>query len=199
VPVEKSNNSYTVPKPHLHIVMKDPDYYKEKRTVSPTIISVSEDNSEIKLDLCARKIYSLLFSNPGKEFKKSLVGVLTGYSHTSGGFNNAICNLNSNNLIIRGNNTLMVNPDNMREDLTNHINYDIKQWLSKLGACPRKIFDFLLSEPDKEFTKEEISEATGYQHSSGGFNNAICRLNSLSLITRTNGNIKINEYILSYL
>jgi hypothetical protein len=59
--------------------------------------------------------------------------------------------------------------------------------------------DFVLAEPNREFTMEEIGESTGYSFTSGGFKNAISRLNSLGLIRRTDSGIRINEEIIEFL
>ena len=48
---------------------------------------------------CARKIFKFLLGNAGAKFTKSELGVKTGYSAKSGGFNNAISFLKRNNLV----------------------------------------------------------------------------------------------------
>lgn len=156
---------------------------------------------EPQLDKCAKMIYSLLASNPTREFSKSLVGVLTGYSHTSGGFNNSCAKLNSLGLITRGNNTIKANPNDIKEELIDTSQaWDVKSWVDKLGKCPKEIFALIIDNPDEEFTKEEIGDKTGYSPSSGGFNNSIARLNSLGLIKRLpDSRIKLNEEILEFL
>ena len=48
--------------------------------------------------------------------------------------------------------------------------------------------------PNQEFTKEELAQATpsNYSFNSGSFGNAISRLNSIGLLKRNNGNIQLN-------
>ena len=50
----------------------------------------------------------------------------------------------------------------------------------------------------KEYTKEEIAELTtvSYSANSGGFNNAISRLNTLGVLQRNSGKIKLNPELL---
>lgn len=52
----------------------------------------------------------------------------------------------------------------------------------------RDKYDYLLVGKD--------GEITGYSHGSGGFNNAISKLNSLGLIEKDNSHIKLNQELL---
>ncbi|MCH8325883.1 MAG: ribonuclease E/G, partial [Bacteroidetes bacterium] len=74
---------------------------KEKVVTPPPIYGKSpvesikndSDNvidNDIEIGICAKKIYSFLYNNPEREFTKSQVGAVTGYSQKSGGFNNAL-------------------------------------------------------------------------------------------------------------
>lgn len=155
------------------------------------------------LGRCERSILSLLYNNPQREFTKTLLGVFTGYSHKSGGFNNAICRLNAQGLIRRAGKTICLNnqsKNSAAELLGDEINlyekFTVDNWARNLPKCESIIFQFLMQNPDSEFTKEEIGENTRYRAGSGGFNNALCRLNSLGLIVRQAGLIKLNGEIL---
>ena len=152
---------------------------------------------EITYGLCERKIYSFLYQNPDRTFSKIQIAVITGYSQKSGGFNNAISRLASTDLISRFNGKIRVNRLEQSVATEDIGEFSIDLWTSKLPRCEREIFIFLLNNGDNEFSKEEVAEQTGYSSSSGGFNNAISRLNSLGLITRENGTLKINEEILN--
>lgn len=164
-------------------------------------VSEVRDTEDVQLDRCARAIYSLLASNPDREFSKSLTGVLTGYSHRSGGFNNSISRLRSFNLIHKHGDTLKADSKVLRDDLIDTSqSWDVKSWINKLGKCPKEIFNVIVENPEQEFTKEELGEQTGYSSSSGGFNNAISRLNSLGLIIRgTEGRVRLNVEVLEWL
>ena len=178
--------------------LKPPTEIVEK----PTPVCRETDNLQL-LGKCERAIYSLLYNNPGREFSKQNVAIFTGYSHRSGGTNNAIYHLCSMKLINRVNKRLSINEDMMHEgsellgdDINLYEEFTIENWGSKLRKCERTIFKFLMDNPDQEFSKEEIGEQTGYSYNSGGFNNAIYRLNSLGLIKREGLMIKLNEEIL---
>jgi hypothetical protein len=155
------------------------------------------------LNLCERSILSLLYNNPGREFKKTIIGVFTGYSNKSGGFNNALSHLKAIGLIWRNNENIGLaaegnfQPENfLGKDVNLHEKFTIENWAQKLPRCESAIYQFLMDNAGQEFTKEDIGEHTGYQAGSGGFNNAISRLNSLGLIVRKDGWIRINPEIL---
>src|SRR3990167_3899171 len=60
-------------------------------------------------------------------------------------------------------------------------------WNAKLGACERKIYQYLWDRPNETIGREDLGAETGYSASSGGFNNALSRLNSIGLIRRASG------------
>lgn len=166
-------------------------------------LSTSVPQTDPQLNRCERSILSLLCNNPQRQFKKTNAALFTGYSHKSGGFNNAICHLNSLGLIQRSGGLIGIaeSRDGEAEELLGgdidlHEQFTVENWGQKLPKCERTIFQFLMQNPNGEFSKEGIGENTNYQSSSGGFNNAICRLNSLGLIKRNSGRIKLNSEIL---
>lgn len=155
------------------------------------------------LGRCERKILSLLWNNPDRQFKKTMVGLFTGYSHKSGGFNNAVCRLNAAGLINRVGGELQVSQEGLDQgrellgdDVDLHEQFTVDNWAQKLPKCAGLIFAFLMQNPDAEFSKEDVGEATGYSAGSGGFNNAICQLNTLGLIVRGQGTIRLNPEVL---
>ena len=176
-----------------------------KNTLSfhqPAHITNASDD-EIRLGRCERSILSLLYNNPEREFKKTMIGLFTGYSHKSGGFNNALSKLNALGLIWRNGKAIALLPKgeaDAREilgaDISMHEQFTIENWEQKLPRCSSKIFQLLMRNPNSEFSKAEIGEYTGYRSTSGGFNNAISQLNSLGLIIRQGGDIKLNHEIL---
>jgi hypothetical protein len=82
------------------------------------------------------------------------------------------------------------------DDVNLYEKFTVENWANNLPRCESAIFQFLMQNPDNDFSREEIGENTNYQSGSGGFNNAICRLNSLGLIVRQGGRIKLNTEIL---
>jgi hypothetical protein len=170
---------------------------------SPVAINrtINADNVSV-LNRCERSIYSLLYNNP-VAYKKTMIGLLAGYSHKSGGFNNALSHLSSLGLIKRQGQMVVVSDNGQQmasellgNDIFIHEQFTIQNWANKLPKCESAIFQFLMQHPDSEWSKEQLGEETGYQPGSGGFNNAISRLNSLCLIIRQNRSIKLNREIL---
>lgn len=150
---------------------------------------------EYNLNLCARKLYSLLYQYSERSFSKPQIGVFTGYSHKSGGFSNAISNLRQLGLIEGSGNSFKVkeiNPDAQEFDFSKEV------IISKLNKCEKEIYKVLLDNPYESYTKEDLAEATEthYSFKSGGFSNAISRLNTLGLIERNDGMIKLNPELL---
>ncbi len=174
------------------------------RPVQSKIVSTKIGNADSAVvGRCERSILSLLYNNPQREFKKTMIGLFTGYSHKSGGFNNALSRLNALGLIRRNGKTIALLSENEAEaceilgtDINLHEQFTIKNWAQKLPRCSSKIFLFLMENPSDEFSKAYIGENTGYQCNSGGFNNAISQLNSLGLIIKQGGSIKLNQEVL---
>lgn len=158
---------------------------------------ISNDiEDDTKLGLCPRKIYSFLFNNSDREFTKMQLGALTGYSPKSGGFNNAIYNLNAKGLITKQGNMISLGESNPEFATEATGEFSVELWMNKLAKCPKEIFKFLFENPGQEFSKEDLGEQTGYSPASGGFNNSIYKLSSLQLINRNGSMIKLNPEIL---
>lgn len=160
------------------------------------------DGIEKPLGRCSRAIYSYLAKDPSRIYSKTQVAVAVGYSQNSGGFNNSIYELSAINLLSRENGNLCITNHQIRQDLLVDVDTSLEKWLSKLGACSKKIFQFLLSkyanhQENLHYAKSEIVAATEYSETSGGFNNSIYELSALGLIERlSSGIIKINQEIL---
>ena len=135
-----------------------------------------------------------MYNHPERSFTKHHVGAFTGYSHKSGGFSNALSQLNNNGLIIKKGNSLQVG--RVDSEMAEEFDFSKESIMKNLGVCPKKIYQLLLDNPYQEYSKEEIGELTGYSHNSGGFSNAISKLNSLGLIEKDNSSIKLNQELL---
>lgn len=163
---------------------------------------IPEKSSDVeKLQKCPLAIINFLATYAGRDFTNAQIGIATGYSPGSGGFNNALSKLNSLSLIIRNAGRIKVNDQINYLDYTNDLenkSYSIDTFKSKLAKCEREVYEVLLSHPNKDFSKEQLAEATetGYSSGSGGFNNAISRLNTLELIHRSAGRIRLNPELL---
>lgn len=189
-------NTPLVPRPEY----KSPEFVKENPIIMPKQHKqefeelIGEDN-EIKLNLCARKIYSFLFENPEREFTKTQLSVMTGYSMKSSGFINALSQLNVAGMIKRDGNHIILGKE-MPEFANESVGeYRTDLILAKLGKCPRMIFKILLDNPLNEYSKEELAELTGYSTTSSGFINSLSKLSSMKLIQRVGSMIKLNEEI----
>lgn len=155
---------------------------------------VVKKDGDTSLGACERKILGFLKAKFEDNFTKIQVGAMTGYAHSSGGFNNAISRLSQLGFIERAMGRLKITPlgHEVAVDAPDHT---LQDWINKLGACEKKIYQHVLDNSHGVFTKENLAQATGYQAGSGGFNNAISRLNTLGLIERNNGWIKLNPEI----
>ncbi len=160
-----------------------------------SIEKVSDDiDNVIDLGPCPKKIYSFLYNHPERSFSRSHVGAFTGYSKKSGGFSNAIARLNSMGLIQKNGDTLQIKE--MDSNLAEEYDFSKEAIINNLGPCPTKIYQMLLDNPYEEISREEIAEQTGYSVSSGGFSNAVAKLNSLGLIEKNGSYIKLNQELL---
>ena len=153
-------------------------------------------NGENELGLCEKKLYSLLFQYPDRSFSKAQIGVFTGYSHKSGGFSNAISHLRQLGLIEGSGNDLKAS--RLDSSVAQEFDFSKEAIISKLSKCEKEIYNVLLENPNEEFTREDLALQTPAQYSanSGGFSNAISRMNTLGLIERSNGIIKLNPELL---
>lgn len=151
-----------------------------------------------KLGRCERAILKFLAMREGTSFSKVQIGAMTQYSPGSGGFNNALSKIAQSGLILRNGDNIQINPaavaqvrDILGDEYTRPDADARIGWLSKLGKCEREIFKFLNENEGEAFPKDTLGERTGYSPGSGGFNNAISRLNTLGLIQR-NGDSTIS-------
>ncbi len=163
---------------------------KRNLTVTPV------QDGEFNLSLCERKLYSLLCQYSERGFTKPQIGVFTGYRHGSGGFNNALSRLNQLGLITRNGGSIQASE--VRDELTGEFDFSKEAIISKLSKCENEIYNVLIENQEDSYSKEELAETTpsNYSPNSGGFNNAISRLNTLGLLERNGGLIKLNPEVL---
>ncbi len=154
-----------------------------------------EPKGDQSFGLCERRILGFLASKPDSFFSKAQVGAMSGYAHTSGGFNNSLGKLTSAGMIRRQGGQIALEPSADVSELVDGVAHRLEDWIAKLGKCERSIYEKVLASPGVQFTKEEIGEATGYASTSGGFNNSLGRLNTLALIVRQGGTICLNPEI----
>jgi len=135
-------------------------------------------------------IFSKLASSLESYSKRNLACLIV-YSIKSGGYSNALSRLVSLGLIERDGNKVKASSNGLEQartllgkDLNIFESVSLRDWLSRLKACERAIFKLFIEDTSLELSKEEIAEETGYSSGSGGFSNALSRLNSLGLIKR---------------
>lgn len=174
----------------------------KKTPVCVQKFSKTENTGARQLGKCAREIVRFLATFPNRQWSKAQVGIAIGYSPNTGGFNNALSELTSAGLILRGG-TLQVNVDALDEILTilgglSPQEYNIETFKSKLTKCESEIYVVLLAQPDAQFTKEQLADLTEskYSGNAGGFNNSLSRLTTLELIERNRGLIRLNPELL---
>lgn len=154
------------------------------------------------LGKCSKAIIAFLAGLSPRDFTKAQVAIATGYSVGSGGFNNSLAELNTRGYIIRGE-RLKANPDAFKEIQASigniePVDYNIETFKENLGKCEREVYEVLLDTPHDIFSKEALAAKTpsNYSPGSGGFNNALARLNTLELIVRERGGVKLNPELL---
>ncbi len=158
---------------------------------SPTVITNSD---QIQLGRCETMCLTAL-AQRGKASSKVQIATLAGYSFKSGGFNNAISRLKSCGYINNQGTDLEITQEglNIIGDYTpipeDHDSL-LAAWKSKLARCPATLLEIICKAYPDEITKETLALESHYSSGSGGFNNGISKLNSLGLITRSNGNLK---------
>jgi hypothetical protein len=154
---------------------------------------------EVQFGKCERGIVAFMAINPGRSWTKTQVAIGSGYSVKSGGFTNALSKLRTAGILRGSGQELRINTDTASQVLggIDELKGDVKeQWEKNLGKCERQIWQFLLTNPTAVFTKQELADNTGYSVISGGYTNALSRLNTLKIIKRVEGGIMLNPEIL---
>ncbi len=163
----------------------------ERKTL-PAQSARVEYNGE-KLGKCETAIASYLFSNPERQWSRTQVGIMVGYSPKSSGFENALSWLNARGIILRHGKALQagaVKPDG----LTTGATFSVDNIKGKLGKCELQIYEVLLDKSNQTLTREEVAERTASQYSptSSGFENAISALSSLGALMRVGKNLRLS-------
>lgn len=145
------------------------------------------------LGLCERRILAFLRVRPTMYFSRTQVGAMSGYAPGGGGFNNAMSRLKVIGLIEHGPNLqVRLAPGADVAHLVDGMAHTLEDWIQKLGKCERAIYEQLLADPGRRFTKDELAAVSGYGAGGGGFNNAISRLATLGLLSRSLGMLQLN-------
>lgn len=195
----------TVPSNHqaLHAAIQRGKTLANTVSVTKNVTKINYERQESdsrNLGRCERKILGFLKSKsemPGQTMwmTKVQIGAMTGYAHSSGGFNNAISKLIQAGLILREGGRYRISEEGQQVDVSG-VPHSLRDWMNKLGRCERAIYETL--DHTGPIEKGEVAHMTAYSAGSGGFNNAISRLITLGLVKRySDGRIGINEELLN--
>lgn len=172
-----------IDKSSLHAIAKNVLTTGTSTMVTPRPTRPHPPTSEIKLARCERSIMNVLALRR-HPCSKRLVALQSGYSVKSGSFNNSLSRLRTAGLIESNGVGIVLTPAG-NEQLPNVESEplkDIDYWASNrnVGKCGGAILRAL-----KEYgtlSKSRVAEITGYQASSGSFNNSISKLRGLELV-----------------
>ncbi len=136
------------------------------------------------LGRCELAILAVLARRRGRPTTSVQVGILAGYSPTSGGFNAALATLRAEGLI----DGLIITADGVKragavDPLPTGMDL-VRYWQSKLDKAEAAMLGALVAHHPKAMRKEQLGERTGYSPTSGGFNAALAKLRALELINR---------------
>ncbi len=174
----------------------------ENQKAEPLVrnVYIQEQPPSTELNKCPRTILEFLGSFPDKSFSKAQISVGSCYSSTSGGFKNALSELTTKGFILKAGSKIQVSKNGMHVlgDNFKTKQYSAQAFTNNLSKCEREIYQVLLDDPESVFSKEQLADSTvtKYSVTSGGFKNAISRLNTLELIERSSGGIKLNPELL---
>lgn len=138
---------------------------------------------DVALGRCERALLTVLRQRSAISTSKVQLAVLSGYSVSSSGFQNALGKLRTLGLVSgfsitdAGCAAIGQVPSRPKgQDLVIH-------WMSQLGKAEATMLNALVN-LGGPMTREDLSNATGYSTTSSGFQNAIGRLRSLGLATQ---------------
>lgn len=143
------------------------------------------DRDGIGISKCERAILQVLATRHQIDTTKSQIGILSGYSSTSGSFNNSLSSLRTKGMINSGEPIKITevgfaavgNYEEMPTGKALH-----QYWYNKLGKAESTILKVLIDSGGMTFDKQVLGEHSGYAHTSGSFNNSLSKLRTLQLI-----------------
>jgi hypothetical protein len=147
-----------------------------------------------------REILSFLLMHPEKFFTKQQIGAMIHRAWKGGSFATYLSRLRAKGYI-EGSKSVRITEGGIRSanemgiQASEDSKVGLENWLNKLGGGARKIYEVVLNDPERTFTKEELGEATNLESRGGSFSTYISRLCTLGLIVRESGGIKLNPDI----
>lgn len=149
--------------------------------------SGSIEQGSSALGRCEKSILSVLAQRSGINSSRSQIGILSGYSASSGSFNNSISKLRTLGYLSGNSDQLMIT----QEGIKNVGTYEKlpegealhQYWINKLPKCEGVVLNCLIQNYPNSMSKIILGESTNYSDGSGSFNNALSKLRTLELIT----------------
>ncbi len=192
---------------HYEDVMDIPpdEDYKDGGPVEPTYRPKRYDkettDSSANISKCARQILLFLNIHKTRTFSLPQVSVASGYSIKSSGFAKGISELNTRGLITKSSGRLSVNKNELEQvkdalgkDFDIKRRYSPLEFVNKLGACERALYSYLIKDSSGKFyTKDHLANATNYSVTSSGFSKGVSILNTMELIEKQDGKIRVNQ------
>lgn len=138
------------------------------------------------LGKCERSVLTVLAQHGTRTNVQ--IAILSGYSHSSGGFRNALSSLRSAGHIVGGGERIEITATGRKA--LGHVEplprgrALLEYWMANAGGkCERAILDVLASAYPRAVAKDVVAERAGYQATSGGFRNSLSRLRTLQLMS----------------
>lgn len=148
---------------------------------APRLIPTGDGNGQ-RLAKAERAILTVLAQHGRRSTVQ--VALLTGYSHKSGGFRNALSSLRSAGHITGRGDVVATGQGldalGVYEPLPAGRAL-VEWWFGQLGRAERMILEVVVKAWPNAIGTDEIAAYTGYSATSGGFRNALSRLRSLQL------------------
>jgi hypothetical protein len=147
-----------------------------------------------------KEILGFLLLHPDKYFTKQQIGAMIHRAWRGGSFATYISRLRSKGYV-EGSKAIKITESGTQTAMelgiqaSDDSKVGLENWLNKLGGGAKKIYEVVLNEPERVFTKEELGEATNLESRGGSFSTYISRLCTLGLIVRENGGIRLNPEI----
>ena len=158
------------------------------------------DGDEKPFSGSEKDILGFLSLHPEQAFKKQQIGAMIRKAWKGGSFNTYLSRLRQKGFT-EGSGAVKITQEGMEYARANGLSNEqgnqvsLENWLNKLGGGAKKIYEVLLSDPTRGFTKEEIGEQAQMVCTGGSFNTYVSRLCTLGLAVKENGAIKINPEI----
>lgn len=180
------------PAPALRVAPTPPTPSHPSRPLRPI-------QGDADLNKVEKEILTVLAQFPDGRTRTQLA-ILTGRSHKSSGFKNALSSLRTSGALVGSNSDVMRATDSGLERLGSwdplpegRALYD--HWASKLGAAEKDVLGALVAAWPQGLRKEEIAAATDRSEASSGFKNALSSLRTLTLLSGSNSDAMVASEI----